>query len=81
MAPSSHQIRHWIQGFEAIAQADRERLRQQGPRPEWSIPVALSLIEAARAAGSGTRVLDPGREAADEAVRKVWERLRVRLRK
>lgn len=70
-------VRAWVQGFEAVAQLDRERLSRMEPQPEWSISVALSMIEAARA--SGRPLFDPTREASDEKVRKTWERLRARL--
>lgn len=79
MSLRADQVHRWIAGFEAIEQADRERLRREGPHPEWSIPVALELIEAARASRSRSRILDSRREAEDEAVRQVWERLRSGL--
>ena len=74
-AMTAEQVRSWIEGFEAIKQADRERLRQTGPRPQWSVAVSLSLIEAARA--SGKPLYDPRREAEDERVRQVWTRLKA----
>jgi hypothetical protein len=74
-AMTAEQVRSWIEGFEAIKQADRERLRQIGPRPQWSVAVSLSLIEAARASGKPLR--DPRREAEDERVRQVWTRLKA----
>jgi hypothetical protein len=76
MAPmTAEQVRSWIAGFEAIKQADQERLRQTGPRPQWSVAVSLSLIEAARASGKPLR--DPRREAEDERIRQVWTRLKA----
>jgi len=72
---TAEQVRSWIEGFEAIKQADQERLRQTGPRPQWSVTVSLSLIEAARAAGKPLR--DLRREAEDEQVRQVWTRLKA----
>ncbi|HEX3554191.1 MAG TPA: hypothetical protein VIA62_13275 [Thermoanaerobaculia bacterium] len=74
-AMTAEQVRSWIEGFEAIKQADRERLRQIGPRPHWSVAVSLSLIEAARSSGKPLR--DPRREAEDERVRQVWTRLKA----
>jgi len=74
---TAEQVRAWIEGFEEIERLDLERMRREGPRPEWSISVALSMIEAARA--SGRPLHDPNREASDEAVREVWARLRDRL--
>ena len=50
MALTAADARRWLQGFEAAGRADREAKRAQGPRPEWSIALALSLIDAARAA-------------------------------
>ena len=73
---TAEKVRAWVQGFEAIDRLDRERLSRMGPRPEWSISVALSMIEAARA--SGRPLIDPSREASDEGVRRNWERLRAR---
>jgi hypothetical protein len=73
-AMTAEQVRSWIEGFEAIKEADRERLRQTGPRPQWSVSISLSLIEAARASGKALR--DPRREAEDERVRQVWTRLK-----
>ncbi|HSS77871.1 MAG TPA: hypothetical protein VLV54_14150 [Thermoanaerobaculia bacterium] len=72
---TAEQVRSWIEGFEAIKQVDRERLRQLGPRPRWSVTVSLSLIEAARASGKALR--DLNREAEAERVRQVWARLRA----
>jgi hypothetical protein len=72
---TTEQVRSWIEGFEAIKQADRERLRETGPRPQWSVSVSLSLIEAAQASGKPLR--DPRREAEDERIRQVWARLKA----
>jgi hypothetical protein len=72
---TTEQVRSWIEGFEAIKEADRERIRQAGPRPQWSVSVSLGLIEAAQA--SGTPLRDPRREAEDERVRQVWTRLKA----
>jgi hypothetical protein len=74
-AMTAEQVRSWIEGFEAIKQADRERLRQTGPRPRWSVSVSLGLIEAAQASGKPLR--DPRREAEDERVRQVWTKLKA----
>jgi len=71
---SSEQVRAWIEGFEAVKRADRERLRQTGPRPDWSVTVSLSLIGAAKASGKPLRSLS--REAEDDRVRQVWTRLK-----
>jgi hypothetical protein len=72
---TAEQVRSWIEGFEAIKQADRERLRQTGPRPQWSVTVSLSLIEAAQSSGKPLR--DLSREAEDEQVRQVWTKLKA----
>jgi hypothetical protein len=66
-------------GFDAAERADREAKRAQGPRPEWSIRVALSLIETARLCAADRPLLDPRRAEEDEIVRQVWDRLRLRL--
>jgi hypothetical protein len=79
MALTAADARRWLQGFEAAERADREAKRAQGPRPEWSIALALSLIDAARAAARERPLLDPRRAAQDETVRQVWARLRLRL--
>jgi hypothetical protein len=70
------EVRRWIAGFEAIAQADREVLRRRGPDPTWAISLALSMMAAADRAGRGLGSPDPRREADDEAVRAIWARLR-----
>jgi hypothetical protein len=77
---SSADVRRWLEGFEAAERADRDVKRRDGPQPEWSIRVALSLIDAARTA-AGAPLVDPRREAGEEAVRNVWNRLRTRLRR
>ena len=74
------QVRRWIASFEAIADADRQALRRQAADPRWAIALALSMIAAAERAGHvGT--VDPLREAEDQRVRAVWNRLRERLRR
>ena len=72
------QVRRWIAGFEAAAEADRQALRRRGADPTWSIRLALSMIDAARH-DSGQALRDPLREAEAERVRSVWARLRQRL--
>ena len=78
---SKEEAQLWLRRFEAAEEIDRAAQRNQGPRPHWSIETALSLFEAARAAGflspSALRV----RISEDEAVRGTWDRLRARLRK
>jgi hypothetical protein len=77
----AREVRRWIAGFEAIAQADREELRRRGPDPAWAISLVLSMMAAADRAGRGLGAADPGREAEDEAVRAIWARLRERARR
>ncbi len=77
MAMDSVQVRRWLAGFEAIAQADLEALRCRGPDPAQAIGLALSMIEAAEQAGFGTDRA-ARREAEDAAVRAIWARLRAR---
>ena len=74
---TAEQVRAWIEGFEAIRQIDLEEMSRLGPNPKWSIAISLSMIEAARA--SGRPLNSPGREEADERVRRNWERLRARF--
>jgi hypothetical protein len=74
---TSLQVKQWIEGFEAAAEVDRAALQAGGPRPQWSISVALSLIEQARQWTKSSRP-DPRREEEVEKVRLVWARLRER---
>jgi hypothetical protein len=74
----AREVRRWMAGFEAIAQADRDELRKRGPDPAWAISLALSMMAAADRAGRGVGTPDPGREAEDQAVRAIWARLRER---
>ena len=73
------QVRRWIAGFEAAAEADRQALRDRGINRARSIALSLSMMAAARRALDGRVVSDPFREAEDERVREVWRRLRARL--
>jgi len=77
----AREVRRWIAGFEAVAQADRDELRRRGPDPAWAISLALSMMAAADRAGRGVDAADPRREAEDEAVRAIWARLRERARR
>jgi len=77
----SRQVRRWIANFEAAAAADRQALRDRGIDRAWSIGLSLSMIAAVRHVLGGRVVYDPLREAEDERVRKIWRRLRDRLRR
>ena len=79
MAVKAADARRWLQGFEAAERADNEAKRAQGPRPEWSIALALSLIDAAAAVSQAQPLLEVRRTAQDDTVRDVWARLRSRL--
>ena len=79
MSLTAADARRWLQGFEAAEQADREEKRMQGPRPDWSIALSLSLLKAAQVATGGRSLIDPRQDEQDEAVRRVWDRLRLRL--
>ena len=79
MALTTADARRWLQGFEAAERVDREAMRARGPRPEWSIALALSLIDAARAAAEARSLLDARRTGQDDRVREVWARLRSSL--
>jgi thymidylate kinase len=72
------QVVKWMTGFQAVEDADYEDLIRQGPKPEWSIPLALSMIAAAEQT-HGRRLADPFREEEDERVRATWARLRQRM--
>jgi hypothetical protein len=71
----------WLERFDAAAEMDRADERKRGARPQWSIEISLSLIEAARAAGFLSSAALAIRESEDEGVRRTWERLRDGLRK
>ena len=75
------QVRRWIAGFEAAAEADRQALWDRGIDRARSIGLSLSMIAAARCALAGRVVNDPLREAEDERIRQVWRQLRARLRR
>ena len=78
-AMDATQVRRWIAGFEAAAEADRQARRDRGIDRARSIGLSLSMIAAARRALAGRVVNDPLREADAERVREVWRRLRARL--
>ena len=71
----------WLERFDAVAEMDRAAEKERGARPQWSIEISLSLIEAARAAGFLSPTALAIRESEDEGVRRTWERLRAGLRK
>ncbi|MBI2467512.1 MAG: hypothetical protein HYV62_06810 [Candidatus Rokubacteria bacterium] len=77
-AMNAADVRRWIAGFEAIAEADRHALRRRGADPAWAIALALSMIDAADRAGHGPGTADPSREAEEEALRGTWVRLHRR---
>ena len=81
MAVSPAEARRWVAQFEAAASADRREKRRQGPRPEQSIALALSLLNAARVAAGGRPLVDPTRDERDNAVRATWIRLRSRMQR
>jgi hypothetical protein len=54
-------------------------LTEQGPRPNWSIAVSLSMIAAAERAGVVGRRDDSVVADRDAAVLETWRRLRERL--
>ncbi len=79
MSVTAAEAKRWLAGFDAAEQADRVEKRRQGPRPEWSIALAVSLFNAARVAAGDRPLADPRREQEDDAVRAVWSRLRSRF--
>src|SRR5437867_5290179 len=68
--------RRWVQDFEAARRADIDAKRHEGPRPQWSIALALSLLRSARIAAKGRPLIDARRVDQDERVRATWDRLR-----
>ena len=79
MVMSAADVRRWMGNFEAAEQADRDQRRRDGARPEQSIALSLSLLEAAQIAAGDRTLIDPRRDTEHEAVRAVWARLRSRL--
>jgi hypothetical protein len=78
---SKEGARRWLESFERVAEIDRAADEEQGARPQWSIEISLSLIEAARAAGFLSPSALATRESEDEGVRRTWDRLRHGLQK
>lgn len=76
MVPAAPDVRRRLEGFEAARLADLAAARAAGPKLERSIRLALSLLQAARAAAGGEYPVDPRRSAEDEAVQRTWHRLR-----
>lgn len=70
-------VRQWVSRFDAVQQAELDALSAAGPRPEWSISVALSIISSA---GQQTRdaSLTGLRRQDEEDARAVWLRLKAR---
>ena len=77
MTLTTADAKRWLRGFDAAARVDREEKRVNGPRPEWSISLSLSLIEAARADARKRPQVDARRQEEDDRVRDVWRRLRL----
>ncbi|HEU4369109.1 MAG TPA: hypothetical protein VFV05_12880 [Methylomirabilota bacterium] len=75
----ARQVRRWIAGFEAAAEADRRAGRRRSADPGWSVRLSLSMLDAAHRAAGGRPLRDPLREADAERVRAVWASLRRRL--
>jgi len=71
----------WLERFEAVAEIDQAAEKKREARPQWSIEISLSLIEAARAAGFLSPSALAIREFENEAVRRTWDRLRAGLRR
>ncbi len=79
-SPSRESVLRWLERFEEAAEIDQAAEEKRGVRPEWSIEISLSLIEAARASGFLSPSVLAIRETDDEGVRRTRERLRGRLR-
>jgi len=76
---SKRDAARWIGRFEAARAMEAELLAADGPRPEWSIALSLSMIAAAERLGVLTERAGELRRGEDEAVRRTWARLRARL--
>lgn len=70
------EVRKWVAGFEAVAAADREAARREGPDGEWASRVSLSMIAAASGSGLDPSRPDPVRERDARSARKIWTHLR-----
>jgi len=80
MPLSAEDARRWIDGFDAAAAADRRAGRSSLVDPTRALSLALPLIVAARRALAADPRLGARRTHEDEAVRRLWTRLRERLR-
>ena len=78
MPLSAEDARRWIDGFDAAAAADRRAGRSSLVDPTRAL--SLALIVAARRALAADPRLGARRTHEDEAVRRLWTRLRERLR-
>jgi hypothetical protein len=72
-----HDLQQWIDDFGAAESADRESSAASRARPDWSIALALSMIESAPLSLGDPRI-EALRRPDDEAARSVWECLRGR---
>ena len=73
---SAADARHWIEGFEAAAVADRRVRATTVTTPNRALSLALPLITAARTALAASPALAVRRTREDEAVRRLWNGLR-----
>jgi hypothetical protein len=77
MALSGADIRRWLHGFEEADRAARLARQREGPDPQRSIALSLSLLDAVLTATGGRYPDDPRRAEMDQAVRITWDRLRT----
>lgn len=80
MSVRAQEVRRWIAGFEAAAAADRDAARGTPGEPDRAFGLALALIAEARRALAANPRLEARRSREDDAARRVWARLRERLR-
>ena len=77
MAMTGADLRRWIANFEAAEQADRDQKRREGPRPDQSIKLALSLMVVAARLDENPAREDPRDRAEDLHGYECWARLRA----
>ncbi|HEU4536294.1 MAG TPA: hypothetical protein VFS00_19350 [Polyangiaceae bacterium] len=71
--------RRFVEGHEAVAALERERLRQAGPDCQRAFADAMALFDAVAEMGELSPEILRAREREDEQVRATWAKLRERL--
>lgn len=70
-------VRRWVSRFDAAQQAELDAIFLVGPRPEWSMSVALSIISSAGDRGRTASMTELRRQDEEDG-RSVWLRLKAR---